>query len=441
MAQPTAKFRDVFAVAEFRVLWAAQAQSRIGDQFAKVALALLVFDQTSSPALTTLVYALTFLPPLLTAPLLAGLADRYSRRTVMVVIELLRASLIGSMAIPALPLPVVGLLLVAATCPQPLFTAARSAVLPTVLEGERFPVGMSIVTSTNGLAQILGFTVGGAFVALTGSPHLVLALDAVTFVLSAALLRWGLRPHRPEGPPLESGGRSTGRNGGFALAGIALVAKDRRLLGLASLVWIFGFYLAPEALAIPYAHQIGAGEAAVGVLMAADVAGMVIGAFLVARLGPELRQRLMVPLAAAAGLPLLATVAGPGIAVTVVLWAVSGLCAGYTVLAQVAFTQLVPDAMRARAIGLAAAGLQTAQGIGVLIAGMLAELMPPSVAIAACAAAGSFSVVVVSAVCRLNAPQERRDGDEQARKRLGLAPAATAQNPLRTGVTAKEEPR
>ncbi|WP_051393018.1 MFS transporter [Glycomyces arizonensis] len=236
MSQRTARYREALAVPEFRVLWIAQAQSRIGDQLAKVALALLVFDRTSSPALTTLVYALTFLPPLLTAPLLAGLADRYSRRTVMVVIELLRASLIGSMAVPALPLPVVAVLLVAATCPQPLFSAARSAALPNVLEGERYPVGMSIMTSTNGLAQVLGFTAGGAFVAFFGSPHLVLAVDAATFLLSAALLRWGLRPHRPLVAPDAAGPAA---RGGFALAGIALIAKDRKLLGLASLVWIF----------------------------------------------------------------------------------------------------------------------------------------------------------------------------------------------------------
>jgi MFS family permease len=399
MAQRAARFRDVFAVAEFRALWIAQAQSRIGDQLARVALALLVFDQTSSAALTALVYALTLLPPLLTAPLLAGLADRYSRRTVMVSIELSRAALIGLMAIPALPLPVVALLLVAATCPQPLFAAARNATLPTVLPGDRFPVGIGIVASTDGLAQVIGFTAGGAIVAFFGSPHLALAIDAVTFVLSAALLRWGIRPHRPD--PAPSATVPAGGRGGFGLAGIRLVTGDRQLLGLASLIWLYGFFLAPEALAAPYAHQIGAGVAAVGVLMAADVVGAVIGAVVVTRIRPELRKRLTVPLAVATGVPLLATVAGPAVPATVVLWAASGLLASYLILAQVTFTQQVPDAVRARAIGFASAGLQTAQGLGVLVAGGLAELMPPSVAIAVCAAAGSVGAVVINRACRL----------------------------------------
>jgi hypothetical protein len=69
-----------------------------------------------------------------------------------------------------------------------------------------------------------------------------------------------------------------------------------------------------------------------------------------------------------------------------VLWAASGMLATYMVLAQVSFTQLVPDAVRGRAIGFASAGLQTAQGVGILLAGGLSEVMSPSLTIAVCAA-------------------------------------------------------
>ncbi|MEU6246588.1 MFS transporter [Glycomyces sp. NPDC047010] len=392
MTEQAARFRDVFAVGEFRVLWIAQTQSRIGDQFARVALALLVFDRTSSAALTALVYASTYLPPLLTAPLLAGLADRYSRRTVMVAVELIRAVLIGLMAVPAVPLPLLAVLVVAASCPDPLFSAARIATLPRVLPDGRYQVGMSIASSTDGIAQIAGFALGGVIVAGTGSPHLVLAIDAASFLVSAALLRWGLRPHLPE-PETD---QKSARASGFALAGIRLVAGDRRLMGLAALVWTFGCFVVPEAMAAPYAEQIGEGDAAVGVLMAADVVGMVVGGLLVARLGTGLRRRLTVPLAFAAGLPLAATAFAPGLPVTVVLWAVSGLASSYLVLAQVRFVQLVPDGMRARAVGFAAAGLQTAQGLGMVAAGALAEAMPPSTAIAVCGAAGSLGALAIA---------------------------------------------
>ena len=46
---PPAVFRDVFAVAEFRALWLAQILSVAGDQLARVALTVLVYNRTASP--------------------------------------------------------------------------------------------------------------------------------------------------------------------------------------------------------------------------------------------------------------------------------------------------------------------------------------------------------------------------------------------------------
>jgi MFS family permease len=79
-----ARYRDVFASEEFRALFAAHILSVVGDQFARVALAVLVFNRTASASLTALVYALTFLPSIVGGPLLSGLADRFPRRRVMV---------------------------------------------------------------------------------------------------------------------------------------------------------------------------------------------------------------------------------------------------------------------------------------------------------------------------------------------------------------------
>ena len=62
-------YREVFAVGEFRALWSAQVLSYTGDQFAQVAIAILVYGRTHSAFLTALAYALTYLPPI------AGVAD------------------------------------------------------------------------------------------------------------------------------------------------------------------------------------------------------------------------------------------------------------------------------------------------------------------------------------------------------------------------------
>jgi hypothetical protein len=69
-------FRAVFAVREFRALWAAELLSRLGDQLARVSLVVLVHHRTSSALLTGPTYALTYIPSLLGGLLLGGLADR-----------------------------------------------------------------------------------------------------------------------------------------------------------------------------------------------------------------------------------------------------------------------------------------------------------------------------------------------------------------------------
>ena len=68
-------YREVFATGEFRALWSAQVLSFAGDQFAQVAIAILVYGRTHSPFLTALAYTLTYLPPIAGGPLLSGLAD------------------------------------------------------------------------------------------------------------------------------------------------------------------------------------------------------------------------------------------------------------------------------------------------------------------------------------------------------------------------------
>src|SRR5690348_13785674 len=96
-------FRQVFAVGEFRALWAAEALSQAGDQLARVALAVLVYQRTNSAALTGLTYALTLAPAFLGGIFLSGLADRFPRREVMIVSDVLRAVLIGLVAVPGMP--------------------------------------------------------------------------------------------------------------------------------------------------------------------------------------------------------------------------------------------------------------------------------------------------------------------------------------------------
>src|SRR5580704_5473884 len=101
-----ATYREVFAVAEFRALWLAQLLSVAGDQLAKVALTVLVYDRTHSSLLAAITFAVSFVPAFLGGLTLSGLADRLPRRTVMIACDVIRGVLVLAMAVPGMPLAV-----------------------------------------------------------------------------------------------------------------------------------------------------------------------------------------------------------------------------------------------------------------------------------------------------------------------------------------------
>jgi predicted MFS family arabinose efflux permease len=387
-----ARFRDVFSVGEFRVLWLAQVLSVAGDQLAAVGIAVLVFERTGSPAWTALTYAMTFLPDLVGGALLAGLADRFPRRRVMVTCDLVRAALVAIMAVPGQSVVFLVVMLAVVQLMAAPFLAARGAVLPAALAGDRYPAGVTITRITVQLGQVAGFAAGGAVVAAMGTRTTLLA-DAATFLFSAALVRSGSRLHRP--PTAPHGLATTWL--GTLRAGFSLVARDPRLRSLVGLACVCGAWVVPEGLAVPYAAQIHAGTSAVGWLMAASPAGMVTGMVLLQRFPPRARTRLLRPLAVASCAALLPTGLAPALAGAAVLWFASGVASAYSMITNAVFVQNVPDHARGQAIGLGQAALRLAQGAGIVGSGLLAQILTPGVVIAVAAAAGLIFALAMAA--------------------------------------------
>ncbi|WP_245614236.1 MFS transporter [Actinokineospora inagensis] len=384
-----ARYRDVFAVGQFRVLWLAHAQSRVGDQLARVALSVLVFDRTHSAAWTALTYAMTILPSLAGGALLSGLADRFDRRWVMVAADVVRAALVAVMAVPGQPIAVLVGLLCLVQLPFAPFSAARNAVLPKLLSGDRFVVGLAVMRTTDQLGLVGGIAVGAALVTTLGT-HTTLVIDAVTFAVSALLIVVGVRSHRPEGAGDARSPKTWWRS---LTAGFRLVGRDARLRALVAIACVNGFYVIPESLAVPYAAQIHGGTGAVGWLLAAIPAGSVLGMVWLKGVRPDLRTRLMPPLAVATCAVLVPTALMSGqwglvLAVTTALWALSGFASAHDMVVQAEFVRRVPDSSRGQAIGLAGAAMQTAQGLGIVLAGLLAQWLTPAIVVGLAGATG-----------------------------------------------------
>jgi MFS family permease len=386
MPAQRASFRDVFAVAEFRALWASQILSVGGDRLALVALTLLVYDRTHSPLLAAVAFASGTLPYLVGALFLSGLADRFPRRTVMVVADAARMVLVAAMLIPGMSLEALIALLYAVTTVQPVFDGAKVAIVRDIVSGERYVIAVAVIQTTMRVMVVAGAALGGLIVALVGARS-ALAVDAASFALSGLIVQVALRA-RP------AADQSAGKPNPLVnlMQGTKLVFGDKALRTLMLLGWLAAFYELPSAIAAPYASKLGGGPVAAGLLIASTQIGSVVAMpYFTKRVGPLTRLRWMGPMAVCTCVVLVLTILRPSLAVSMVIFAVANMFTVYQIAANTAFVERVPNERRGQAFSLANAGLVVGQGVGFAIAGAVAEVVPPSTVVAL---AGGLGAVV-----------------------------------------------
>jgi MFS family permease len=389
-----ATYRDVFALAEFRALWLAQVLSVGGDQLARVALTVLVYERTRSALLAAVTFVCSIVPSFLGGIALAGLADRLPRRTVMVACDLLRGVLVVIMALRGMPVAALIVLLFLVTLAGAPFQSARSATMPDVLAGDRYVLGTAVFLTTLLLAQFVGFAVGGVVVSAFGV-HTSLLADAATFAASAVLIRLWVRA-RPAARH-QAGSRAWGGLAGGLSSGLRLVLGNPALRTPMLFGWLAAFYDVPEGVAAPLSSSLHGGSATVGLILAAGALGAGLGAVTFSRtISPGRRLRLMPSLAIAccAALMLLAT--RPGLTGSLLILLVSGLLSCYQTAANAAFVTAVPPEQRGQAFGLAQGGMNLGQGTIMILAGAAAGHFAPAIVIAVTGALGALAATAIT---------------------------------------------
>src|SRR5205823_238710 len=203
----------------------------------------------------------------------------------------------------------------------PPFSSSRAAMMPDLIEGDAYVVANGVDGLVRQAAQVVGFLIGGASVALL-HPQGALLVDAATFAISALVVVRGV----PDLPPAGQQARrfSLLRDTG---SGMRIVFGDRVLRAYVVLFWVgSAFTYAYEGIAVPWAHALH-GEAAAatvaGMVLAAGPLGLAAGALVLTRvLGPRSRMRLLIPfalLSVAALIPVLAVNALPAVLLLLVV--------------------------------------------------------------------------------------------------------------------------
>jgi MFS family permease len=196
---------------DFRRLIESAAVSQIGDWLYNVALAVYAFERTHSAAWIGVMTLLRLIPYVLLAPLGGVIADRYERRTVLIVSDVLRAVLMASLALvvaSGAPVIVAGLLASLTTAAGTAYFPSTVALLPDVLDEDDLAAGNSIISIVQSASIVVGPAIGGVLLSIA-APTWSFVANAVTFALGAALTATIATRSRARGDQIETSGQAT----------------------------------------------------------------------------------------------------------------------------------------------------------------------------------------------------------------------------------------
>lgn len=322
--------RSLLRTREFRLLFGGQAVSVLGDRMAVVALAFAVLEIGGSASEVGLVLAAGAFP--LVATVLVGgvVADRASRRAVMVVADLVRVASQGAMAVLLIAgTPEVWMLALLAGVSGAaggFFGPASTGLLPEVVLAEQLQPANALRASAVSTGEIVGPVVGGVVVAAAGAGWAI-AIDAATFAVSAAFL--GMLPRAPREAPQGSSFVAELREGWVAFRSRRWVWSFVLYFAIANLVWGAWGALGPVV-----AERDLGGAAAWGAILTAMGVGTLAGSLLAARARPRrpllfaaladglffLPLALMAVAPPAALIAAGALIAGAGMALAISVW-------------------------------------------------------------------------------------------------------------------------
>jgi MFS family permease len=379
-----------FRSRDFRLLWGGQTISFIGDTAFIVALGWRVTELTGKASSLGFVLAAESLAMLATLLWGGVLADRYSRRLLMIGSDVARAGVMTVFfALDAsghLGLNAILILAVLFGAGDGFFQPAFGGIVPLVVETPMLASANSWV----GIARQSSLIVGPALAATlygTAGPTVVWGLEAGSFLVSAGAL-WLARPRAIEPAP-QLGMRKELAEGFRYVMSVPWIWT-----GIAAATLILMVAMSPYTVLLPRIVQshYHRGVGSYGLLFSAMAAGMVVGSLVWARWHPR-KWRVAISFAAFGindiGIVVLAVSPWYGLAVVSAAW--RGFWIGIGIAAWMTLiTELVPDRLLSRVLSFDAFGSFALTPVGFVPAGVAATVVAPTTILAVGGALGAI---------------------------------------------------
>ncbi len=289
----------------FRRLWLAQIVSENGDWFYTLAIYSLLLELTGKASSVALALVLQVLPHTLLGPLAGMINDRFSRRKVMIVSDLLRMVIVACMLLVRTRglVWVIYPLLFLETVMVAFFEPARNAVIPSVVAADDVIVANTLSSATWSFDLAMGSVLGGLIAAWLGRDA-VFVLNSLSFLASAWLIN---RMHFAESHADAAGRHPEDHAAGWSSirAGFRYIAHDPKLAALVSLKagvsivgtsWVLYPVMAERVFTVPISGIAPARAELFGMsmLMGARGIGALIGPLVATRWTGQRQTRLRI---------------------------------------------------------------------------------------------------------------------------------------------------
>ncbi len=268
---------------KFRYLWLAQVISLTGDWFNTIASVIIVNRYSASGLAVGGLFMARALPPFLLGPIAGVVADRFDRKQVLILSDLLRAGIVLCFLFVDRPerLWLLYLLTVLQFSVSTFFEPARAALVPALVETSELLAANTLSSITWSAMLTLGGAIGGLTASLFGV-NVSLVVDALSFMASAFCVFNIAGTYRSTEPHTQANGWQN------FVEGLRYV-RGHLDVGLVTLVKALGQVGSFDIIAALYAAQIfrigEEGATTLGLMFTAFGVGAVLGPLLANRLG------------------------------------------------------------------------------------------------------------------------------------------------------------
>ena len=170
----------------------------MGDWFDTIAVYTIALRLTGSSRSVALIMVARFLPTVVLGPGAGVIADRFSRRSIMIASDIMRAIVVLGFLFVRRPdqMWLVYVLTVFQLAFSTFFEPAKTAAIPSIVSDRELVPANAIAAVTWSVMLTLGAAIGGFVTGLFGT-NAAFILDSLTFVASAILIGSVSFPHRP----------------------------------------------------------------------------------------------------------------------------------------------------------------------------------------------------------------------------------------------------